>query len=192
MKKLISLALAFVIVASIPFAVFAADLPEILTVVDGDGTISYEILSETDSEVSFRVTFSPDDGRALTMFSASGNLGAFDEPIYFEEYTAGTAYGYLDFSVRKESMADYTAITLYAKYEEFAAPELMGDLNGDGIITVGDALDALRIAAKLNEANEDDMRVGDVDYDGKITVNDALLILRVAAKLIDQSSLERR
>ena len=192
MKKLISLALALVIAASLPFAVFAAQLPDIVPSVDGSGTVSYEILSETDSDVTLRVTFSPDEGRALTFFSALGNLGAFDEPLCFKEYTAGEAPEYLDFTVSKTAMADYTAITLVAVYEEFAAPDLMGDIDGDGEISVADALDALRIAAKLNEASERALRLGDVDYDGEITVGDALLILRVAARLEEQRSLERR
>ena len=192
MKKLISLALALVIAASVPFAVFAAQLPEIITFADGNGAVNYETLSETDSDVTLRVTFSPDAGWALTKFSAAGNVGAFDEPLCFEEYTAGEAPEYLDFTVSKTDMADYTAITLVAIYEEFAAPELMGDIDGDGEISVADALDALRIAAKLNEASERALRLGDVDHDGDISVGDALLILRVAARLEDQSSLERR
>ena len=64
------------------------------------------------------------------------------------------------------------------------APEVMkGDLDGDGEITVSDALQALRIAAKLAEETEEALAVGDVDGDGKMTVSDALRILRVAAKL---------
>jgi hypothetical protein len=63
-------------------------------------------------------------------------------------------------------------------------------MDGDGEITVADALKALRIAAKLVEATEDDMETGDVDGDGEITVADALKILRVAAKLANQSSLQ--
>ncbi|MBO4584225.1 MAG: dockerin type I repeat-containing protein [Clostridia bacterium] len=64
-----------------------------------------------------------------------------------------------------------------------------GDMDGDEEITVADALKALRIAAKLVEATEDDMLIGDVDGDGDITVADALKILRVAAKLANEDSL---
>ncbi|MBO4934483.1 MAG: Ig-like domain-containing protein [Clostridia bacterium] len=69
-------------------------------------------------------------------------------------------------------------------------PVMKGDMDKDGEISVNDALKALRIAAKLAVASEEDMQIGDVDGDGDITVNDALKILRVAAKLADQSSLE--
>ena len=64
-----------------------------------------------------------------------------------------------------------------------------GDMDKDGEISVNDALRALRIAAKLTEATEEDMQLGDVDKDGDITVNDALKILRVAAKLAGEDSL---
>ena len=60
-----------------------------------------------------------------------------------------------------------------------------GDLDGDGEITVSDALRALRIAARLAEATPELLAIGDADGDGVITVADALAILRVAAKLVD-------
>ena len=62
---------------------------------------------------------------------------------------------------------------------------LRGDLDGDGQITVSDALAALRIAAKLAEETPEAVEIGDADGDGRITVSDALAILRVAAKLAD-------
>ena len=78
-------------------------------------------------------------------------------------------------------------VRIYGKAEvvEFTVvgSGMRGDLDGDGEITVADALRALRIAARLVEATERDLRLGDVDNDGEITVADALRILRVAAKL---------
>ena len=63
----------------------------------------------------------------------------------------------------------------------------IGDMDGDGEITVADALGALRIAAKLDVAvipkSTRSTILGDVDGDGAVTVADALAILRVAAKL---------
>ncbi|MBQ9557395.1 MAG: family 16 glycosylhydrolase [Clostridia bacterium] len=68
-------------------------------------------------------------------------------------------------------------------------PVMKGDLDNDGEITVGDALIALRVAAKLVAKTAEHVLIGDVDGDGDVTVGDALKILRVAAKLADQSSL---
>ena len=62
-------------------------------------------------------------------------------------------------------------------------------MDGDGEITVADALAALRIAAKLAEETDEAIAIGDIDGDDAITVSDALAILRVAAKLADESSL---
>ncbi|MBO4584726.1 MAG: dockerin type I repeat-containing protein, partial [Clostridia bacterium] len=69
---------------------------------------------------------------------------------------------------------------------------MYGDMDFDGEITVADALRALRIAAKLVKATDEDMLTGDVDGDDAITVADALKILRVAAKLADRDSLDPR
>ncbi|MBR5769128.1 MAG: tyrosine-protein phosphatase [Clostridia bacterium] len=60
-----------------------------------------------------------------------------------------------------------------------------GDPDGDGVITVSDALAALRIAAKLAEETPAMLTCCDVDGDGEITVADALEILRVAVGLKD-------
>lgn len=58
-----------------------------------------------------------------------------------------------------------------------------GDMDGDGEITVADALSVLRIAAKLVDVTPDALATGDMDGDGEITVSDALRVLRIAAKL---------
>jgi len=59
----------------------------------------------------------------------------------------------------------------------------LGDFDADGIVTVSDALTALRIAAQLSEADAAAIATGDVDLDGRIDVDDALVILRAAAGL---------
>ena len=72
----------------------------------------------------------------------------------------------------------------------FGSSQIMkGDLDKDGEISVGDALIALRIAAKLTASTDEYVLIGDVDGDDEISVGDALKILRVAAKLDNQSTL---
>ncbi|MBR5941722.1 MAG: dockerin type I repeat-containing protein, partial [Clostridia bacterium] len=73
--------------------------------------------------------------------------------------------------------------------EEPPVAGIKGDMDGDGEITVADALKALRIAAKLVEPTAEDLALGDTDGDGEITVADALKILRVAAKLAGADTL---
>ena len=78
----------------------------------------------------------------------------------------------------------------YIEFDMRADPiRIVGDFDGDGEITVADALAALRIAAKLAAETYDSVQIGDTDGDGHVTVSDALAILRVAAKLADRSSL---
>jgi len=62
--------------------------------------------------------------------------------------------------------------------------EIIGtDVDGDGVVTVSDALSVLRIASGISEEEEAIPLKGDVDGDGHLTVADALAILRVAAGL---------
>lgn len=58
-----------------------------------------------------------------------------------------------------------------------------GDANNSGTITPADARIALRLAARLDTANELTMLAADADYNGKVTPSDARMILRVAARL---------
>ena len=60
---------------------------------------------------------------------------------------------------------------------------ILGDMDGDGEITVADALAVLRIAAKLVAETPDAVAKGDIDGDGTLTVSDALRVLRIAAGL---------
>jgi len=71
-------------------------------------------------------------------------------------------------------------------YEE----EIVADVDGDGVVTVSDALSVLRIASGISEAEATYTQKavtspvkGDVDGDGALTVADALVILRIAAGL---------
>ncbi len=64
-----------------------------------------------------------------------------------------------------------------------AAPLAAGDADGDGEVTVADALLALRTALGLKEPSRRTRIACDLDGDGEVTVSDALLILRKAAEL---------
>ena len=74
--------------------------------------------------------------------------------------------------------------------EQAQPPVKKGDANGDGKISVDDALTALRVAARLAEPTEELLATCDIDGNGKIEVSDALAILRVAAKLAKEESLQ--
>lgn len=55
-----------------------------------------------------------------------------------------------------------------------------GDVNGDGKISLRDALRALRVAAGIDEVDEDTYQKADADYDGTVSSEDALLLLQAA------------
>ena len=58
-----------------------------------------------------------------------------------------------------------------------------GDADGDGVVTVSDALLTLRAAARLYAPAEKVIAAIDLDGDGEITVADALAVLRIAVGL---------
>ncbi len=55
-----------------------------------------------------------------------------------------------------------------------------GDVDGDGEVTVTDALIVMRAAMGIIDYSEDMLAHGDVDESGELTISDALLILRSA------------
>ncbi len=61
----------------------------------------------------------------------------------------------------------------YGSYPEFKPSSVLGDLDGDGKITSGDALIVLRISVEL----DDKMDIADIDSDGFVTSSDALAVL---------------
>ena len=139
------------------------------------------------------------DGRHL-YYSMADGVYRYDpvkdvsEPFFLPNMSEHSYFGVYGFTVEDGVITclasntpamDYETPKEYYTYSyEVAPPQLKGDIDGDGEITVGDALMALRVAAKLMPATSALLSVGDADGDGGITVGDALIILRVAAKLV--------
>lgn len=76
----------------------------------------------------------------------------------------------------KKAIALILSVLLLTTY----VSAVTGDVNGDGEITMSDAMSALRMSAGLEAYNAS----ADVDGDGSVTVNDALQLLRCAIGLI--------
>ena len=64
-----------------------------------------------------------------------------------------------------------------------ASAAYLGDVSGDDKVTAADARTVLRIAAKLEQPDNENSVFADVNSDGKITAADARTVLRMAAKL---------
>lgn len=132
-------------------------MPIVSGVVDG-GVYEEEVALNWDVGVA---TLNGAEIEKGTIVSAGGS--------YTLQVVNGTKSVVVRFTVEGEEEPEYTR----------------GDLDKDGVITVSDALVALRVAAKMAEETEEIIAIGDADSDGKITVSDALAILRVAAKMAE-------
>ncbi len=64
-------------------------------------------------------------------------------------------------------------------------PLIHGDVDGDGQVTVQDAIMVLRYIVGMVYLNQDQMLRADVDGDGQVNVNDAILILRYIVGIIE-------
>lgn len=68
------------------------------------------------------------------------------------------------------------AILLY-ETGDVPAQTVSGDVNGDGAVTVDDAILILRHVASLETLGDDALKAADVNADGALDVNDAIAIL---------------
>jgi hypothetical protein len=60
---------------------------------------------------------------------------------------------------------------------------IRGDVDGDGLIGVTDALEMLRISLGIKRTDIDTAEKMDMDADAALTVSDVLLIMRAAARI---------
>lgn len=62
---------------------------------------------------------------------------------------------------------------------------ILGDVDGDGIVTILDATVIQRVIAKLTDLNDKQMKAADTDADGTVTVLDTTQIQRFVAHIVD-------
>ena len=86
------------------------------------------------------------------------------------------------------SVNDGKELAAFKSDFDFTEPQY-GDLDGDGQITAGDALEALRLSSGLLELTAANTKAADVDGDGQVTASDALAILRHSAGADDENSI---
>ena len=172
------------------------------TVIDQIGEYTLVVtLGEKSVTVNFTIVdnfmtpeVSIEDGAEFDLYTAENPIAATWTPeeatatLNGAEYVAGTEitevgeYTLIVVNGTKDVTVNFTVIDTKPAVKR-------GDMDGDGEISVNDALRALRIAAKLAESTPEALEIGDIDGDGEISVNDALKILRVAAKLASEDSL---
>lgn len=90
--------------------------------------------------------------------------------------------GYEGFSFSQiwfiEPETGYPYAQLYLMMDGPRPPKHIGDLNGDGVVSVYETIMVLRSAMGLITLSEEAIQYADVDIDGRITVADAVMILR--------------
>lgn len=130
------------------------------------------------------------------------SVGSYvDTDINFDKLTVYLVYnsgekrllesGYdLEHSIDTKTAGQYKVKVTYGEFTcEFdytVAPRnqvVLGDVNGDGLVTAADARLALRAAVKLEILDATQFIAADVNYDNKVTGTDARKILRYSLKL---------
>jgi hypothetical protein len=128
------------------------------------GTAVIRVLNSTgDATVEFR--------HNVTNLTPSGSI-SFSDEWGTSGAEAGSSYkiiGYVLYDSRSTDPATFTVRNA-----------IVGDLDGDGVVTTADAVIALELAASGGWDP-----AADVDYDGQVTARDALMILQAAAGNIE-------
>lgn len=89
-----------------------------------------------------------------------------------------TIYGYPDTAA--ENFAEKKGIP-FIDLSDVPKP-LLGDVNGDGVLSVADATLIQKYSANLNDFTDEQLAVADMNGDGAINVNDATAIQRALVK----------
>ncbi|MBR5948849.1 MAG: hypothetical protein IKZ82_09450, partial [Clostridia bacterium] len=137
-----------------------------LITVDGSGHIGYRFLIDN-GELHAR----PANGASFEgFFNENGDL--LDEGFFIEEDDAFVYY-----------LSDLEDGDIIARFSGGAPAPVPGDVDGNGSVTVSDAVTALRIAMELFDGNGFNLDNADMDGNESITIADAVVILRIAMGL---------
>lgn len=108
----------------------------------------------------------------------------------FNECTDLTIYGYdKSYAQTYANEKGIPFVIIEKKPEPAPTPAAYGDMDGDGVITSGDALNVLRASVDLSHLTPEQFRLADIDGDGTLTSSDALSVLRSSAGLPSDSKI---
>ena len=108
----------------------------------------------------------------------------FKENVHKDKKTSISTYalGGYNFKVIDDKVYDVSLSTKSSgtfSYNSLNSPALLGDLNGDGNISVADAR---KLVVEIAQGDRVDLSVGDFNGDGKISVADARKLVVAIAK----------
>ena len=95
---------------------------------------------------------------------------------------SGTYYVWCDVA----EDGNHEAIGPFCITVEIAVNGILGDVNGDGVADIADALMISRYDAELTTLNKNQLALGDITGDGNVDIADALYIARLDAGLLDE------
>ena len=101
----------------------------------------------------------------------------FTQNAVMDLYGASTADG------SNINIFSYNASNAQRFFVEKPVTVLKGDLNGDGVINLRDAIMSQRAAFKLIELNANAKTAADINADGKLTMFDAIAVQKLSLNL---------
>lgn len=118
---------------------------------------------------------------------AALGLSSFTEVTTEAQKTSYTAYKQAKWNLLKTTDLDgINAILTKLGLETIEAPQVtLGDINGDGFVTLKDATLLLQHVNKVATLDDSQMAAADINGDGEITLKDATLLLQYVNKIID-------
>ncbi len=149
-------------------------------------TMQLVLSMQAGETLSFRWKCSSEEGYDYFYFKVNGsNYATLDGETEWANitYTAQTTGNYtFQWSFVKDPYADGVTDAGYVDNVTYSgAPTYVnGDADGDGVVSVSDALFALRAAMGLVTPSADEFQRIDFDHDGSVTLIDALAVLRRA------------
>ena len=122
-------------------------------------------------------------------------IGSGVADVYLDLEILSVGYMNEDFETIDQSIVDYSEIqdisgikgfenASISMTSEITCGVVLGDVNGDGMVTVVDVTDVLKYAVEIIDFSGTQKMAADVDGDGYITVKDATTIQKAIAGLI--------
>ncbi|MBQ7133640.1 MAG: dockerin type I repeat-containing protein [Ruminococcus sp.] len=128
------------------------------------------------------------DGTEETLTYSPVDYYDYGDDMYegFAYTDNGITYFDTSLKTKDETATVYTLYTL-EKSTEVTVPNFkLGDVDGDGKVSIMDATAIQRHIAQLESIKEDRLPYADTDKDGKVSIMDATMIQRLIAQLITE------
>lgn len=138
-------------------------------IAQGSGYIGYGYSSVDGNSSGMLHAYPMGDAGFEGFYTGNGDL--IDEGTY-QEY-------YVEFATYEFGFEGYFDGDVIARFENSGTGQ--GDVNGDGSVTVEDAISLLRLIMTLQ--SDADLSAADMDGNGTVDISDAILVLRTALGL---------